>query len=396
VRWLPIAVAALLGAGHGPVAAALELAVTGLDGATVRGRVVQVMPEIVLATAEAEAAFAWSDVLSLRPVSVDPPVATPPAERPLRFELADGSVFGGRVERAAERGFAVRFLGDQICLLEPTLLRSIRASGASVASAARLRAVIEEQDRSEDVAVVERASQVVVLRGAVRRVDAAGVLFAWKQRELHLPWKRVAGLAFARPTLRQASCSVHLRGGDVFCGRVSAGDDRALMLQSGVFDQVNLEWSWIDRVQCRSRRVTFLSDLVPARYEFTPFFQKRWEYARDRTLTGRPIRICGELHAKGVTLHSRSSLAYALEGQYRQFAAVVGIVDEMAERGDVTLAVLGDGRILWQAAHVRGGEAPREVLVDVSGVRELSLHVDFGEALDLSDHVCWAEARLIR
>jgi len=95
-------------------------------------------------------------------------------------------------------------------------------------------------------------------------------------------------------------------------------------------------------------------------------------------------------------MHSRAALIYALNGRYRQFAAVVGIADEMAERGDVTVAVVGDGRILWEAKGVRGGETPREVLVDISGVKELGLHVDFGGQLDLSDHVCWAFARVIR
>ncbi|MBU0616174.1 MAG: NPCBM/NEW2 domain-containing protein, partial [Planctomycetes bacterium] len=326
----------------------------------------------------------------------DAPVELPIRGWPLRFELTDGSLFGGRVGSATERGFAVRFLIDQVCRLEPMLLRTICSTWASAAAQAKLLAIVSEFDRSEDVAVVERGSKVIVLRGAVRNVDAERVLFVWKQRELQLPWERLAGLVFARPTPRQSSCTVHLRGGDVFCGRVIAGDDTSITLRSAVFERLELEWSRIERIECRSQRLTFLSDLVPQRYEFTPFFQKQWDYARDRTLTGRPIRISGEPRPKGVTMHSRSALAYTLEGQYRQFAAAVGIVDEMAERGDVTLAVLGDGRILWQAANVRGGEPPREVLVDVTGVRELSLHVDFGEGLDLSDHVCWAEARLIR
>jgi hypothetical protein len=380
----------------GPRATAIELEVMGLDGRTIRGRLVQVAPEIVLAGAESDTVLAWSDVLSLRPADADPTNEPPPSGWPLRFELADGSFFGGRVASVAERGFTVRFLGDQVCRLEPTLLRAIHSAWAGAATQSRLRAIGSEPDRSEDVAVVERGSNVIVLRGAIRNVDAGGARFAWKERELQLPWERVGGLVFARPTPRESSCSVHLRGGDVFCGRVTAGDDVTVTVQSSVFERLQLPWSQIEWIEHRSGRLTYLSDLVAQQYEFTPFFQKQWDYARDRTLTGRPIRIAGELHAKGVTMHSRSSLIYALGGQYRQFAAVVGIVDEMAPRGDVTLALLGDGRILWQASSVRGGEPPREVLADVTGVHELSLHVDFGDGLDLADHVCWADARLIR
>jgi hypothetical protein len=379
-----------------PRAKAIDLEVTALDGRTVRGRLEQLAPEIVLAARDDETALTWSEVLALRPLGVAAPTAPVAQDAPLRFELADGSVFGGHIDNATDRGFTVRFHPEQTCRLEPSLLRSVCATSAGPAAAAKLAEVANEANRSEDVAVIERGSHVAVLRGAVRRIGPQHVLFAWKDRELPLPWERLAGLSFARPTPRRSSCMVHLRGGDVFGGRVIAGDQTTIVLQSSIFERLELPWSRIERIDCRSERLTFLSDLVPLRYEFTPFFQKRWDYARDKTLTGRPICLAGRAYTKGVTMHSRSSLVYALGGQYRQFAAVVGIVDEMAGRGAVTLAVVGDGRVLWEATNVRGGEEPREVLVDVSGVRELSLDVGFGEDLDLSDHACWALARLIR
>jgi len=378
----------------------LELEVTGLDGKTICGRLVQVMPEIILTTADGEAVLSWSEILAARPlpadVAADPHVGRPPEHAPLRFELADGSVLDGRIDVATDRSFTVVLPSGESGRLEPTLLRTVRSTMASYRARVKLAEVTAEEDRSEDVAIVERGPKVVVLRGAVRRIDSDRVVFAWKERELQLPWERLAGLSFARPLPRRSVCTVRMRGGNVFTGRVAAGDETSLTLRSEVFDDLVLSWPRIERIECRSRRLTYLSDLVPERYGFTPFFEKQWDYAYDRTLTGRPIRLAGLRYDRGVTMHSRSSLAYTLRGQYRQFAAVVGIVDEMEGRGDVTLAILGDGRILWEATNVRGGEEPRAVLVDVTGVRELSLHVDFGEALDLSDQVCWALARLIR
>jgi hypothetical protein len=355
-----------------------------------------VVPELILDSPPDQFALTWSEVLALRPLGVEPPADPAPPATPLRFELSDGSAFGGRITGATDGGFIVTLPSGQTCRLEPTLLRAIRSTSGGDSARAKLAEVAAEENRTEDVAIVERGGRAMALRGAVRHIDSDRVLFTWKERELPLPWERLAALSFSRPLPRRSSCTVRLRGGDVFTGRVVAGDETTVTLSSAVFDRLVLPWSRIERIECRSRLVTFLSDLVPERYEFTPFFQKQWDYARDRTLTGRPIRLAGQEHEKGVTMHSRSSLVYAIGREYRQFAAVVGIADEMSGRGDVTLAVLGDGRILWEATNVRGGEAPREALVDVTGVRELSLHVDFGEALDLSDHVCWASARLIR
>lgn len=379
-----------------PYAPAVEVEVTALDGSAVRGRLVRLTPEIVLASASDEVLLAWSEVLVLRPLDVDACAATAAQGPPLRFELADGSTFGGRVDDATEQNFSIRLESGHVCRLDLSSLRAIHATSASAAARAKLAEVARDANRSEDVAVVERARKLIVLRGAVRHIGPQQVMFAWKQRELTLPWQRLAGLCLARPLPRRSSCAVRMQGGDVFAGRVIGGDERAITLRSGVFDELELPWSCIERVECHSQHLVFLSDLVPLRYEFTPFFQKQWDYARDKSLTGRPIRLAGRRYAKGLTMHSRSSLTCELDGKYRQFAALAGIVDEMAERGDVTLAVVGDGRVLWRATNVRGGEEPREVLVDVTGVRELSLHVDFGAGLDLSDHACWALARLIR
>ena len=43
---------------------------------------------------------------------------------------------------------------------------------------------------------------------------------------------------------------------------------------------------------------------------------------------------------------------------------------------------------------MRGGPLP--VRVDVTGAKELTLAVEFGQGGDVEDHVNWADARLIR
>jgi hypothetical protein len=69
----------------------------------------------------------------------------------------------------------------------------------------------------------------------------------------------------------------------------------------------------------------------------------------------------------------------------------------MENRGDVTLRVIGgDGGVLWQRDNVRGGQPPIAATVDVRGAQDVTLEVDYGEGLDLSDQAVWAAARLIR
>lgn len=376
---------------------ALDVEITQLDGRTLQGRLVEVAPRLALETDEGTKQFDWAEILGVRPLTSGAPhPAAEPSDAPLRFNLADGSSFAGLIVAAAEREFTVQFGEDLRCKLEPALLQSITAATLSETIRQKLQEAVREHDGKEDVVIVAREQDILVLRGAVRRLEPQRLVFFWNQKETPLPWTRVAGVLFAKPTPRGASCTVHLVGGDVLAGRVVGGTDETLTLQSSVFDRLALPWARIARIESRSDRLVFLSDLTPQRYEFEPFFTKQWPFAVDKTLLGGPLRLGGRAYAKGVMMHSRATLAYRLGGAFQRFAAVAGVSDEMGSRGCVTLRVLGNGRVLWEAKEVRGGQPPREVVVNLQGVDELVLQVDYDADLDLSDHACWAFARLIR
>jgi hypothetical protein len=149
------------------------------------------------------------------------------------------------------------------------------------------------------------------------------------------------------------------------------------------------------RIHFARGRLMFLSDLEPTRVEHTPFFDRSWEYRRDANLDHRPIRIHGVEYAKGVVAHSRTCLEYPLDGKYRRFEATAGIEDSSGDEGDAIVRVLGDGRVLWEG-RVRAGAAPTAASCSVEGVQSLRLEVDYGENLDLGDHVAWAEARVVK
>jgi hypothetical protein len=373
-----------------------DVEIVRLDGRTVSGRLSQWAPAILLQTDGGEQVLAWSEVLSVAPAQPAEAPAPRRPEAPLRFELIDGTSFAGRIESDGRGTISACFRDERRTRLDLNVLRSIVATDASEAALAPLREAATARAGGEDVAVVYRDARVIVLRGAARGLDASGVQFAWNQRELTLPWERTAGLVVSRPPAGEVGCLVRMLDGDVFAGRVVGGDTATLTLASRTMQRLTLDWAEVERIDCRSPRLDFLSDLEPVRYDFTPMFSKRWPLALDRSLTGQPIHLGGRSFSKGVCLHSQAEVAYNLRGEYGQLAALVGISDEMEARGDVDVLVRGDGRVLWEARGVRGGAPPRELLADVSGVHELTIEVRFGADLDLSDHLCLAFARLIR
>jgi hypothetical protein len=148
--------------------------------------------------------------------------------------------------------------------------------------------------------------------------------------------------------------------------------------------------------EIRGGRWTWLSSLTPLKYEHTPLLTMKWSYSVDKNVLGGPLSIGGRPFESGIGVHSRSVLTYDLAGQYREFTTQCGLDDSAGLMGDVTAAIIVDGEVKWEQRHMRGGEQPQAVRIDVSGARALTLRVDFGANGDVRDRFDWADAALIR
>ncbi len=388
-------------------AAARDVQVMRIDGTRVEGGLTQLAPDVIVATADGPQSIAWQDVLAISPLAAGvAPSAASQSAPPLRFLLADGSEFAGRVAATGDQSFDVSVRGDQAGRVELRAVQAIWSSFASGPARQKLDAALARKRSAEEgpsaddahdyVIVAAKPDEPLELSGAVKRVETDKLVVLWKERERELPWAAVAGVVFAGGAARSATCRVALDDGEIFAGRVMGGDADSVRLQSSVFEGLTLPWERIERIDCRSDRLLFLSDARARRYEFEPFFDKRWEYVRDASLTGRPILLGGQRYGKGISMHSRSSLTFDVAGGFSRFVALVGVLDEMSPRGCADVRVIGDDQVLWEARALRGGEAPREVSVPLRGVQSLTLVVDYGADLDLSDQVCWALARLVK
>jgi alpha-galactosidase len=96
-------------------------------------------------------------------------------------------------------------------------------------------------------------------------------------------------------------------------------------------------------------------------------------------------------------LFSQTRLRYRIAGEYSRFRAVAGI-DDAAPRLNTSalLRISGDGRSLFEAEFAPG-EPPRPIDLDLGGVRELEILVDFGaDQLNIGDFLDLADAKLTK
>jgi len=52
--------------------------------------------------------------------------------------------------------------------------------------------------------------------------------------------------------------------------------------------------------------------------------------------------------------------------------------------------------VLFDSGEIGGTDGARDIIVDVAGVKTLTLTVEYGEGLDVSDQADWGDVRLIR
>jgi hypothetical protein len=158
----------------------------------------------------------------------------------------------------------------------------------------------------------------------------------------------------------------------------------------------------IARIDFSAGKLRYLSDLKPDAVAWTPFFggneplpaMKQFYAPRfDRGFDSPVLRLGSVEYGKGIALHSRTELVYRLPERFSRFQAVAGIADSVRPGGKVRLVVRGDDKVLFES-NFTGSDAPRPIDVAVTGVRRLTILVDFGDGLHKGDHLLLCNARV--
>jgi hypothetical protein len=110
---------------------------------------------------------------------------------------------------------------------------------------------------------------------------------------------------------------------------------------------------------------------------------------------GRPLTLNGVTYAKGLGVHSPSTVRFALSGSGGcRFKARIGLDDEVGSAGSVRFQVLLGTSKVFESKVKRGSSNTSRIDVALGTARELTLVVtDAGDNTNY-DHADWASARL--
>jgi hypothetical protein len=376
---------------------------TLLDGQTVAGEIESIDPSGAIRGAALPDDLHLDDLRRNTREGASPP--TPSLAATAVLELAGGGRLSATSATIADERCLVRFGEGREISLPIDALRAIRFPTDRPCSA--FQAALSEPSETdrifvklpdEDPAKPSAEQPVQAISGLIVAVTGDRVVFEYQGAERSTPLERVLGIVTAQFEVggRYKALVTLQDGGALPADSLRLEGENVTLSIGG--DEAQIPWASVTRVDLRSERMTFLSDLDPLEAVQEPLVTFPHPWRRDLSVGGQGLSIGppGQAVAfeKGLGVHAYSKLSFDCAG-YDRFAAAIGLDSETQGRGDCVFRILGDGQTLFEK-RLQGSDSPHEINLEIRGASELTLIVEPGEGLDLADRADWADARLLR
>jgi len=388
------------------LAAAPAVDVRTLDGQNVSGTLAGLdEASLTIETADGQQILPLDNLLFLAPQEPGGTAEETPAAW---VELTDGSALRAR-EYLVKEGRVELTLSDGHEVSGPvSRVANVRLAEQNEATAEQWSNLLETET-TEDLLVVRRNDALDYHKGIVRDVNEETVQFDFDGDVLPVKRSKTQGLVYFRPpagALPESTCRiVDVSGSQWQVHTVSLDTEGRLSWETPTGFTVTRSLGAIRKADFSRGKIIYLTDIEPESVIYTPFFGTAEQLPvvaqffgprENRSLAGEPLKLAGETYENGLAIHSRTELTYRLPGRFSRFKAVAGIDDAVRPGGHVRLVVQGDENVLLEEMVTGEDDAPLPIDLALTGVRRLSILVDFGDKTDISDHLDLCEARIIK
>jgi hypothetical protein len=382
--------------------AAPEFDVQPLEGAHVSGRLAALDARHV--TIELPSGPVTMETEKVASITVKGPSAGA-ASPHVWVQLTDGSLLAADQYTAHGGTARIALSGGEGLDLPTREVATVRFQEGAEAGAAEWSRIAGLKLQS-DVLVTAVGDSIDYHKGTLQEVTEGQVTFNVDGEPLAVKRAKIYGLIYyhaADDEASEAPISVVDTGGSRWSAKTIQLDGKLQWTAAGG-RTVRRDLDRIAVIDLSRGKIVYLSDLKADVARYTPFFgldkelPSRLEFfrpRRDQNFESKPLRIAGTTYPKGLALHSRTEMVYALGGRFSRLEAVAGIDDAVRPRGHVRLVVRGDDKVLLETT-VAGSDVPQPISLSVSGAGRLMILVDYGDDLDVSDHLDLGNARLLK
>ncbi len=377
--------------------------VTRLDGSTLAGRFVSIGDDHLSISTDGEVSTVPLVDVGAVEFATDRAQPGSPGAAPAatQFFIRGGGAARGVIVRGADESVVVSFDGlpDEVAVPfdELAAVRFADPTGLE-ASETLFQQALADRRPAEDVLITRDATEAKAVRGVLESLSATEGSFQFGGRSRGFQLANAYAIVFAATVGSRVDppARVTLMDGTVWPGQVAVATGTQLEFVTSLQTRLDLPLSHVRRIEFRSDRVVPLSSLAWRDENCEGVLHRPWPVRRDLSAGGTPMTLDGRRFDRGIGMHSRCEVTFDLDASYETFASWIGIDDAVRPAGNAVFRVIGDGEPLFDSGEVTGRDKASLIRVPVTGVRLLTLIVEYGQGFDLSDHANWADARLIK
>jgi hypothetical protein len=320
-------------------------------------------------------------------------------------ELTDGSLL--RCSKVEFRGkdAVLTLVSNQVATVPMTLLATVMHEANDVKMVAAWKELLGTTKRPHDVLVRKKdTGSLGYLEGTFYDAgdDGKTIDFKVKDTETKTPVavEKVHGIIFSRvpdPNMPGRLCEVLDTQGAKLFAKSAVLKDGKVTVETQCGAKVAFAPEALARLDYSKGKLTFLSQVELSRVKLVQVARqgRTPEFRRDRNPdnTG-DIRVAGQKYERGLVMHSRTEVTFDLEGEYREFKAVLGIDDNVTQGSEepVVVRIEGDGSELKTYEVTRKAGAIT-INLNIKDVQKLRIIVDntpenilgLGSIVDLAD-----------
>ena len=364
---------------------------TKIDGSTSSVESVSV-GEGKISTADGE-----FDLNEFRLIDFEKPVQKSVSSK-VMIGLSGGGRLGAKSVRLEDDAFIVDNVAGEISL-------GVEAVSQIVFKQEPLPLFEETKAKSDvDQLVVKIKGNYRTVSGIVESIGEDKITILYEEDSIDFKTADAYGLLLARdPEIEepQINSVVVLTDGSKVSCLLNGLANEQLLASIGELSEIVLPLPVISKIEIRSDRLAFLSDLEPKSVSEIEgsVFKRRWR--SDVNIVGGPLVLRDRIakttrtYSKGLGTKSGMKLQFENNG-FDKFVALLGIDASTNGNGDCKVFVFGDGKKLYEN-RITGNDSPKALDLEISGIETLELSVEFGDDfLDLSDHLNWCDARFVK
>ena len=381
--------------------------VTLIDGSQLAGEVTELSDDNLKFSSDGQTkALA---IEQLQTINLSDASAEIPPNNKFAIQLHDGSTIHASNVLATATNARATIAEELSYRLKSDSISSIQFRQLTEEAQQDYNAILEA-DSAGDVLIVLRPSGTIdELEGIIERVDEQAVTFNFDGDRIPVELSKLAGIKLLKPGALEVAktiCQIHDLQGNLWQARrlTWKSEEKSLSFETGLGDSITLGLENIQQLRFASSNIAYLSDLEPERAEWTPYLTGRlirnrltqlYAPVKDRNAYGGELIIGEQTFSKGLSLRSKTELVYRLTDEFNHLHLTAGLAKESKGRGHLELIILGDNRQLFKD-FLTDPEDIRVLDLDITGVRRLSITVDYGKNLDIGDLLNLGDGKLIK